>query len=88
MFGAKRVSPSISGFAASPTKPMGIDPRMISQPNRYSSDALAWALVGALDIQIVRWAVWNQIELPELRVVLRAAARAILPRTEPRVGLS
>jgi len=46
--------------------------------------ALAWALVGALEIQIVRWAVWNEIDLAQLGAQLRAAARAILPRTEPR----
>jgi len=46
--------------------------------------ALAWALVGALEIQIVRWAVWNEIDLPTLRAQLRAVARAILPRMEDR----
>jgi AcrR family transcriptional regulator len=44
--------------------------------------ALAWALVGALEIQILRWAVWDEIDLPTLRAQLRAAAHAILPRTE------
>lgn len=44
--------------------------------------ALAWALVGALEIQIVRWAVWDEIDLATLRAQLRAAARVILPRTE------
>jgi AcrR family transcriptional regulator len=42
--------------------------------------ALAWALVGALEIQVTRWAVWNEIDLPALRTQLVAAARAILPR--------
>ena len=42
-------------------------------------DALAWALVGALEIQITRWAVWNEIDMPTLRKQLVAAARAILP---------
>ena len=42
--------------------------------------ALAWALVGALEIQIVRWAVWDEIDVSALRIQLRAAARAILPR--------
>jgi len=45
-------------------------------------DALAWALVGALEICIVRWAVWEEIDEVTLRALLRAAARAILPRTE------
>jgi len=44
--------------------------------------ALAWALVGALEIQIVRWAVWDEIDVDTLRAQLRAAARAILPRME------
>jgi AcrR family transcriptional regulator len=44
--------------------------------------ALAWALVGALEIQIVRWAVWNEIDLPTLRAQLTSTARAILPRME------
>ncbi len=42
-------------------------------------DALAWALVGALEIQIVRWAVWREIDLATLRTQLRATARAVLP---------
>ena len=61
---------------------MGREPG--NRPSRLEldPDALAWALVGALEIQIVRWAVWDEIELPELRLQLRGAARAILPRTE------
>ena len=43
-------------------------------------DALAWGLVGALEIQLARWAVWDELELDELRVQLRATARAILPK--------
>ncbi|MBA3501346.1 MAG: TetR/AcrR family transcriptional regulator [Myxococcota bacterium] len=42
-------------------------------------DALAWALVGALEIQVTRWAVWNEIDLATLRSQLVAAAKAILP---------
>ena len=42
-------------------------------------DALAWALVGALEIQIVRWAVWNELDLAMLRAALIATAYAILP---------
>ena len=42
-------------------------------------DALAWALVGALEIQVTRWAVWNEIDLATLRAQLVASARAILP---------
>jgi len=42
--------------------------------------ALAWALVGALEMQIVRWAVWDEIETDELRGALLGVARAILPK--------
>lgn len=42
-------------------------------------DALAWALVGALEVQVTRWAVWKEIDLPVLRAQLVAAGRAILP---------
>lgn len=44
-------------------------------------DALAWALVGALEIQFVRWAVWREIDLATLRTQLRNTARAVLPST-------
>ena len=47
------------------------------------ADALAWALVGALEVQVTRWAVWNEIDLATLRTQLVAAARAILPDQEP-----
>jgi AcrR family transcriptional regulator len=43
-------------------------------------DALAWALVGALEMQVTRWAVWGELELEGLRKELRATARAILPK--------
>ena len=42
-------------------------------------DALAWALVGALEVQVTRWAVWDEIDLTTLRAQLIAGARAILP---------
>lgn len=42
--------------------------------------ALAWALVGALEIQIVRWAVWDELAADDLPAALRATARAILPK--------
>jgi AcrR family transcriptional regulator len=46
----------------------------------HDADALAWALVGALDMQVTRWAVWNEIDLATLRTQLVASARAILPK--------
>ncbi len=47
-------------------------------------EALAWALIGALEIQVIRWAVWDQIDVSALRTQLVRAARAILPRSEKR----
>jgi AcrR family transcriptional regulator len=40
----------------------------------------AWALVGALEMQIVRWAVWDELDIDGLRTQLLAVAHAILPR--------
>jgi AcrR family transcriptional regulator len=44
------------------------------------ADALAWALVGALEMQIVRWAVWDELDVDELRTALVGVASAILPK--------
>jgi AcrR family transcriptional regulator len=44
------------------------------------ADALAWALVGALEMQIVRWAVWDELDTEELKAALVGVARAILPK--------
>lgn len=41
---------------------------------------VAWALVGALEMQLVRWAVWDELDLDQLRTALLAVARAILPK--------
>jgi AcrR family transcriptional regulator len=43
--------------------------------------SLAWAIVGALKMQIIRWAVFDQLDDVELTVALRASARSILPRS-------
>lgn len=43
-------------------------------------DAMAWALVGALEMQLTRWAVWDELDLDQLRVKLLAVSRAILPK--------
>ena len=53
--------------------------RGLRQLAARDADALAWALVGALEVQVTRWAVWSEIDLPTLRAQLVAAARAILP---------
>lgn len=46
-------------------------------------EALAWALIGALEMQIVRWAVWDELDNDGLAVQLRAVAHAILPKERP-----
>jgi AcrR family transcriptional regulator len=51
-----------------------------------ASRELAWGLVGALQIHVVRWAVFEDIDDAELGRSLRATARALLPalRLNPR----
>jgi AcrR family transcriptional regulator len=49
----------------------------------HDPNALAWALVGALEIQIVRWAVWNEFDLARLRDALIATAYAVIPEESP-----
>ena len=44
------------------------------------AESTAWALVGALEMQLVRWAVWDELDLDQLRTALLAVARAILPK--------
>lgn len=56
--------------------------RALSQRGRIEvadPEGMAWALVGALEMQIVRWAVWDELDVDELRAQLLAVARAILP---------
>ncbi len=43
-------------------------------------EVVAWAIIGALEIQIVRWAVWDMLPAGELRSTLRITAHAILPK--------
>lgn len=59
----------------------GTGRRAVTRPPDGDPDALAWALVGALEIQFVRWAVWREIDLATLRTQLRNTARAVLPST-------
>lgn len=47
--------------------------------NMPMPDVVAWAIIGALEIQIVRWAVWDILPAGELRSTLRQTAHAILP---------
>ncbi len=57
--------------------------RALSQRGRLDiadPDSIAWALVGAIEMQVVRWAVWDEISIDTLRTQLLAVAHAILPR--------
>jgi AcrR family transcriptional regulator len=61
--------------------------RSLSQRGRLDvsdPEGMAWALVGALEMQIVRWAVWDELDVDGLRSQLLAVARAILPAERPR----
>jgi AcrR family transcriptional regulator len=46
-------------------------------------EGTCWALVGALEMQLVRWAVWEEIDIDQLRSGLLSVARAILPVERP-----
>jgi AcrR family transcriptional regulator len=48
-----------------------------------SPETVAWAIVGALEIQIVRWAVWGELPDAQLTAALRMTAHAILPKERP-----
>ena len=45
------------------------------------AEGLAWAIVGALHMAVLRWAVFGDLDEAGLRRALRQAARALLPRT-------
>lgn len=46
-------------------------------------DATAWALVGAVNIHVQRWAVWEEIETEELGATLRRVATVLTPVLTP-----
>jgi AcrR family transcriptional regulator len=47
-------------------------------------DAFGWALVGALQMQVMRWAVHQEIDTVGLAEALRATARSLLPAVARR----
>jgi AcrR family transcriptional regulator len=49
-------------------------------------EALGWALVGALKIQVIRWAVYGELDDRGLRRALRATARTVLPAIVKKRG--
>jgi AcrR family transcriptional regulator len=48
------------------------------------TDALAWAIVGGLNMQVMRWSVFEELDDAGLAESLRATARALLPRQRRR----
>jgi AcrR family transcriptional regulator len=48
------------------------------------TDALAWAIVGALTMQVMRWAVFDELDDGALAAALRATARTMLPPSRRR----
>ena len=48
-----------------------------------SPETIAWAIVGALEMQIARWAVWGDLPDAQLTSALRMTAHAILPKERP-----
>jgi AcrR family transcriptional regulator len=48
------------------------------------AEAVAWGLVGAVNIQVLRWAVWREIETEDLAVALSRTAAALVPVITPK----
>ena len=49
--------------------------------------SVAWSLVGALHMQVLRWAVYDQLPTSALRAQLHAVARSFLPGLAPSAGV-
>jgi TetR/AcrR family fatty acid metabolism transcriptional regulator len=47
--------------------------------NLIDAEAFGWALVGALQMQVVRWAVYDELDDEGLARSLRSTARSLLP---------
>lgn len=47
--------------------------------DEVDADSVAWALVGAMHVQLMRWAVFEDVSDAKLATTLRATARAMLP---------
>lgn len=48
------------------------------------ADALAWAIVGGLTMQVMRWSVFEELDDAALAESLRATARSLLPKQRRR----
>jgi AcrR family transcriptional regulator len=48
------------------------------------ADALAWAIVGGLTMQVMRWSVFEELDDAALAESLRATARSLLPSQRRR----
>ena len=51
------------------------------------TSGIAWGVVGALHMQVLRWAVYETIPTGELRGALQATASAFLPAVRPVAGV-
>lgn len=49
----------------------------------FDASAVSWAIVGALNVHILRWAVYDQLTTEELRAVLHTSAQSFLPVLAP-----
>lgn len=58
---------------------LGAQIRSLKDCRVVDADAVAWSLVGALHMQVLRWAVYGQIETHALAPALHAVAEAHLP---------
>ena len=47
------------------------------------SEALSWAFVGALQIQVIRWSVFEEVGKNDLAAALRGVARTFMPAVSP-----
>ena len=52
---------------------------LVSGGSALDTDALAWSVVGALNMQVARWAVFEHVSTDALRRTLHATAKAFLP---------
>ncbi len=48
--------------------------------------SLAWAFVGAVQLQIARWAVFREIDRDQLSLAMRQVAHTLLPALSGRTG--
>ena len=57
-----------------------------SQAAVGDAGSLAWAFVGAVQIQVARWAVFREIDVDQLSAAMRQVAHTLLPAVSDRAG--